>query len=225
MQQRDHDKEPPPRSPARSPRLACGTGEHAPLQIDPITHHVVRLVRELQGPIADLGKNLHALDAIDGVDLGVIRESLRMVEGLSRDLCMSLLEMSREPAIVSNALCGTSVLVVDVDAEQVQTLRDTLQEHGVTVATATSAPECLVRLAAERPDAVVLDLSLGSAFASTLALALPDIPIIATTTAAEHAAAAEALSRANAYIVGKPYRCGELVVLLEQILIAPRGSR
>ena len=81
-------------------------------------------------------------------------------------------------------MCGASVLLVEGDVSSTHALATVLREEGVNVITAQSGPEVFVRVAAQRPEAVIVDQSQGSMFATIAALA-PHVPILLATSAAE----------------------------------------
>jgi len=130
---------------------------------------------------------------------------------------------------VSSILCGASVLLVDDDVRQLRALAEILRSEHVTVVTATSAPECLIRVAAQRPEVIVLDLNVrGTDVLSlwrSLSMIEPRKPIILTTgLPPDHPVVVRALEVTNAWFLAKPFKVSELFVVLEQALITPRRS-
>jgi CheY-like chemotaxis protein len=132
--------------------------------------------------------------------------------------------------VASSILCGASVLLVDDDVTQLRALAEILRSEQVSVVTATSAPECLIRAAAQRPEVIVLDLSLpgGDAVALTRSLSALDasLPVILMTgLPSDHPSVTRTLEASNAWFLPKPFEPGELFIALEQALIAPRRTR
>ncbi len=132
--------------------------------------------------------------------------------------------------MASSILCGASVLLVDDDVTQLRALAEILRAEHVSVVTATSAPECLIRVVAQRPEVVVLDLSVPGtdAVGLTKSLAAIDasLPVILTTgLPSDHPSVTRTLAASHAWFLPKPFEPGDLFVALEQALIAPRRNR
>lgn len=127
----------------------------------------------------------------------------------------------------SSVLCGASVLLVDDNAAQLYALAELLRGELVAVATATSAPECLIRAQTQRPEVIVLDVHLDGTDVSVLARNLLAIdarmPIIVSTgLPRNHAAVQRALDATNGVLLPKPFELDQLCVLLERALVGTR---
>ena len=127
----------------------------------------------------------------------------------------------------SSVLCGASVLLVDDNAAQLYALAELLRGELVAVATATSAPECLIRAQTQRPEVIVLDVHLDGTDVSVLARNLLAIdarmPIIVSTgLPRNHAAVQRALDATNGVFLPKPFELDQLCVLLERALVGTR---
>ena len=124
----------------------------------------------------------------------------------------------------SSVLCGASVLLVDDNTAQLSALAELLRGELVAVATATSAPECLIRAQTQRPEAIVLDVNLDGSDVSVLARNLLAIdarmPIIVSTgLPRHHTAVKRVLDATNGVFLPKPFELDHLCVLLERALV------
>jgi DNA-binding response OmpR family regulator len=91
----------------------------------------------------------------------------------------------------------------------------------VNVVTATSAPECVVRVAAQRPEVVLADLALGMSLARMLASVAPQCQLIVTTPVQlARSPEVAAFAAAGAQVLVKPFEREELLLLLEAALIS-----
>ena len=130
----------------------------------------------------------------------------------------------------SSVLCGASVLLVDDDLHQLRALAEILRGERVSVVTATSGPECLIRVMAQRPEVVVLDLNVPGSDPVTLTRSLAKIdaalPVILTTgMPQDHPTVVRTLAATNGWFLPKPFDPSALFLVLEQALIAPRRAR
>ena len=137
---------------------------------------------------------------------------------------------SRGTHAVSSILCGASVLLVDDDLHQLRALAEILRTERISVVTATSGPECLIRVMAQRPEVVVLDLNVPGSDPVTLSNSLAKLdaalPVILTTGLPhDHPVVIRTLAATNGWFLPKPFDPAALFLVLEQALIAPRRTR
>jgi hypothetical protein len=183
-------------------QLASGSGEYS---LEPETEEdagVARIAHEFEDPIHRLRQALRTLShdtAAYEEPLREIEASLLAISRLVHDLGFAVV---RPHPIRSSVLCGASVLVVGEDIEQLRSLSQLLREEGVTPVTATSAPECIVRVTAQRPEVVIADRALGATLASMLSAVAPQLPMI---------------------VVAPPYSRMNLLGLLETVLLGPHA--
>jgi CheY-like chemotaxis protein len=202
-------------------RLASGSGQYAPFDpADP--EDVARIARDLQTPIYRLRQAIQALahDSEAGeVPLLTIHESLLAISRMVRELCFTVLGAAERPRPAkSSVLCGAAVLIAGEDPEQIQWLSTILREEGIAPVTAMSAPECLVRVTAQQPEAVIADLALGTTLANLLAVVAPHVPMIVTTAGREEA---RDFANTNAHVLDPPVTRVALLGLLETVLLGP----
>jgi len=112
------------------------------------------------------------------------------------------------------------ILVVDDDRNMCELLEARLGRRGFSVASATSAPEALDRLAARPCDVVVSDLNMrgmnGLELCERVVMNFPDVPVIVITAFGTLETAVGAI-RAGAYdFVTKPLRIEELRLAVER---------
>lgn len=117
-----------------------------------------------------------------------------------------------------------SILVVDDDETFNAVLRRALSRRGFAVAGATAAEEALAQARANRPDAVVLDLNLGSVSGLALIRPLleiaPKCRIVVLTGYASIATAVEAIKLGAVQYFAKPVEVDAIVAAFD----APAGS-
>ena len=117
-----------------------------------------------------------------------------------------------------------SVLVIDDDWRIRELVQLALEESGLSVRTAADGVSAIALMRAERPAAIVLDLSLPGADGFVVAKAVrevhgQDIPILLVTADSNAHATADAIG-ASGYL-GKPFDIDELTQLVEQALSRP----
>jgi CheY-like chemotaxis protein len=183
---------------------------------------VERIARELRDPVDRLR---HALQEVacepeaGEPRLREIHESLLAISLLVRELGVVVVgAVDRPRSARSSVLCGASVLVVGEDIERVEALSQILREERVALVTATSAPECLVHVTAQRPEVVIVDHALGVSLANTLATVAPRLPIIVTSAGDD----CEQFANPNAYVLDPPHTRVALLGLLETALLGAR---
>lgn len=105
------------------------------------------------------------------------------------------------------------ILVVDDDADICAVIRLTLEEEGYTVTTAANGRQALDRIGEQRPDIVLLDLTMpvmnGWEFNHRLQDVAPGIPVVFMTAAFR--AQAEAETHGAAGYLSKPFDVDELL--------------
>jgi len=117
------------------------------------------------------------------------------------------------------------VLVVDDDPDILEAICEILGMEGYRVAQARHGAEALARVAAERPDVILLDLMMpvmdGVAFAEALRTRHPgcDIPVLVISADANPERAGGLQARA---FLAKPF---DLETLLAQVAAATGGPR
>jgi CheY-like chemotaxis protein len=184
---------------------------------------VDRLARELRHPVERLRHVLQevAYDPEAGeVRLREIHENLLAISLLVRELSVVVIGAAHRPRSArSSVLCGASVLIVGEDPERLHAMSEILREERVALVTATSAPECLVRVTAQPPDVVIADHAVGVALASTLVTVAPRLPMIVTSAGDNEAV----FANTNAYVLDPPHTRVALLGLLETVLLAPHA--
>jgi CheY-like chemotaxis protein len=127
---------------------------------------------------------------------------------------------------VRKALAGTSVLLVDDDADNSELLALYVEAQGADVRTAESARAALELLKTWKPDVMLLDISMPEMDGYDLLKAirldptLRDTPAIAVTAHAferDKRRAAQATFSAH---VSKPYDCEALLYIVEKLTVA-----
>jgi DNA-binding NtrC family response regulator len=122
------------------------------------------------------------------------------------------------------------VLVVDDEPLIRWSLAETLTDRGHTVTEAGDGKEALrvVRLAANRPDVVLLDYRLPDSNDLSLFAAikreLPEIPIILMTAYGSPEITAGALSLGAYRVVSKPFEVQDLVTLVQEARASTYGE-
>ena len=162
-----------------------------------------------------------------GVEIG---EGTRFYFEIPRVAPETVTRSRAKTIVASSILCGASVLLVDDDLCQLRALAEILRAEHVSVVTATSAPECLIRVMAQRPEVIVLDLHLPGSDAVTLtrnvSMIDSSVPFILTTgMPSDHPTVTRTLAATQGWFLPKPFDPGELFTVLEQALIAPRRTR
>jgi CheY-like chemotaxis protein len=130
---------------------------------------------------------------------------------------------------MAKALTGTSILLVDDDADLVELLDYVLVEEGATVRTATTAREALKVVRTSRPDVMLLDIAMPEIDGYELLTvirrdpALSKIPALAVT--GYTAGREKHRSRAAGFAkhITKPFDIATLVNLIATL--APSPSR
>lgn len=116
---------------------------------------------------------------------------------------------------------GPRVLVVDDEAQIVRALSVNLQALGYEVEAASTGEEALKKAAADRPDAVILDLGLPGIDGVDVIRGLrgwTNVPIIVLSVREEEREKVEALDAGADDYVTKPFGMGELVARLRAAL-------
>lgn len=122
------------------------------------------------------------------------------------------------------------VLVVDDDAELVRLVSATLQAQGFEVASASNGAECLLAVASQRPDLIVLDIAmpvLDGFETLRLLRAKPEtggIPVIILTGRKGDADVARAWATAADFYLTKPFDAQELVTAVKRMIEAESGA-
>ena len=113
------------------------------------------------------------------------------------------------------------ILVVDDEAENIQSLSTLLLKHGHEVIDAGSGQEALAKLQSVKPDLILLDMMMpgmtGFELCSILQAdpELRDIPIIFLSAAVDQAFVIEALQHGGVDYVTKPFHGAELLTRLD----------
>ena len=118
-------------------------------------------------------------------------------------------------------LCGVAVLVT-ADRAELRELASLLRDEGLFVVTASSAPECLLRAAAQRPEVVIVDLALCGSQATLvrgLVSLVPGVSLIVTSDAPVDDAVLARFQDIRARILTKPYTAADVVRVIEQVLM------
>lgn len=130
---------------------------------------------------------------------------------------------------MAKALTGTSILLVDDDAELVELLDYILVEEGATVRTATTAREALKVVRSSRPDVMLLDIAMPEIDGYELLTvirrdpALSKIPALAVTGYTAEREKHRSRAAGFAKHVTKPFDIATLVNLIATL--APSPSR
>lgn len=119
------------------------------------------------------------------------------------------------------------VLVVEDHADTLDLIAEMLRRFGYQVRTAVTAAQAVRSVAADRPDAILLDVKLpdaaGVAGLEQLRRVLPDVPIIMLTANTDAAVARETLKRGAFDYITKPFDVDRVRSVLEAAL-ATSGS-
>jgi len=119
------------------------------------------------------------------------------------------------------------VLVVEDHPDTLDLVAEMLRRLGYQVRTAVTAEQALRSVAADRPDAILLDVKLpdaaGVAGLEQLRRVLPDVPIIMLTANTDAAVARETLKRGAFDYITKPFDVDRVRSVLEAAL-ATSGS-
>ncbi|HWF57818.1 MAG TPA: response regulator transcription factor [Candidatus Dormibacteraeota bacterium] len=121
-----------------------------------------------------------------------------------------------------------TVLIVDDEPEIVRILRDYLERAGYAVLTAADGEAALAAARRERPDLVVLDLSLPSLDGLDVARALRrdgEVPIIMLTARTEESDRVAGLELGADDYVAKPFSPRELVARIRAVLRRADAAR
>jgi len=116
------------------------------------------------------------------------------------------------------------ILVVEDQAELLEVIAEMLQRLGYNARLAGTAAEAYAIAAAERPNAILLDVTLpdasGTQTLDQLRLLRSDVPIIMVTANADETLARETLTRGAFDYIMKPFDMGRLGQVLEAALEA-----
>jgi len=119
------------------------------------------------------------------------------------------------------------VLVVEDHADTLDLIAEMLRRFSYQVRTAVTAAQAVRSVAADRPDAILLDVKLpdaaGVAGLEQLRRVLPDVPIIMLTANTDAAVARETLKRGAYDYITKPFDVDRVRSVLEAAL-ATSGS-
>jgi len=114
------------------------------------------------------------------------------------------------------------VLVVEDHPDTLDLVAEMLRRLGYQVRTAVTAEQALRSVAADRPDAILLDVKLpdaaGVAGLEQLRKLLPAVPIIMLTANTDAAVARETLKRGAFDYISKPFDIDRLKSVLEAAL-------
>lgn len=120
-----------------------------------------------------------------------------------------------------------NVLVVEDHADTLDLIAEMLRRFSYQVRTAVTAGQAVRSVAADRPDAILLDVKLpdaaGVAGLEQLRRVLPDVPIIMLTANTDAAVARETLKRGAFDYITKPFDVDRVRSVLEAAL-ATSGS-
>jgi CheY-like chemotaxis protein len=184
------------------------TREHSGLGLGlAIVHHIV----ELHGGTVTASS--------DGENKGAtFKITLPMIEaGLERESAENARVDRRMPA-ASGALAGTSILLVDDDADSCELMTFALGQHGALVASVANTAGALRHIAKHRVDVVVTDIQMpnGSGFDLLRELRLQHggrlpIPVLAVTAHARPEDGAAALSAGFAAYLTKPIDVRQMI--------------
>lgn len=127
---------------------------------------------------------------------------------------------------------GSRVLIVDDDADLLESLIRLLGRFGYTCLTASSGAEAIAAMEVEAPDVIVTDLHMpgldGVAVTRHARGLRPPIPVVLMTAYSAPAAHRQGLGAGAAIQVAKPFRNADLVTAVQRALDAPGegfGSR
>lgn len=135
--------------------------------------------------------------------------------------------MSRRD-VLGKGVRDVRLLIVDDDADLRMLLRTTFEDAHVDVAEAESAPTAAAAIAAERPDAIVLDVWMPGMDGLAFCRGLKDDPetrgiAVVMLTGSEHGTeAASAAAGADAFLL-KPFSPLELLAVVERLTGSLRG--
>ena len=119
------------------------------------------------------------------------------------------------------------VLVVEDHTDTLDLIAEMLRRFSYQVRTAVTAAQAVRSVAADRPDAILLDVKLpdaaGVAGLEQLRRVLPDVPIIMLTANTDAAVARETLKRGAYDYITKPFDVDRVRSVLEAAL-ATSGS-
>jgi len=119
------------------------------------------------------------------------------------------------------------VLVVEDHADTLDLIAEMLRRFSYQVRTAVTAAQAVRSVAADRPDAILLDVKLpdaaGVAGLEQLRRVLPDVPVIMLTANTDAAVARETLKRGAFDYITKPFDVDRVRSVLEAAL-ATSGS-
>ena len=137
-------------------------------------------------------------------------------------LAVLLLSDSLVSAAADRRLEGSSILVLDDDADSLDLLRVLLEDAGASVTPVASAASALERSTSERFDLVVSDIGMpemdGYAFMRSLRASDAAIPAIALTAYARVEDATRAREAGFQEHIAKPVDGRELLATIERLL-------
>jgi len=117
------------------------------------------------------------------------------------------------------------ILVVEDEVRLLHVIAEMIERFGYDTRLAETAAEAYTFAAAERPNAILLDINLpdaaGTQTLDQLRLLRPDVPVIMVTANADATLARETLARGAFDYVMKPFDMGHLGQVLEAALGTP----
>lgn len=120
------------------------------------------------------------------------------------------------------------ILLVEDDRDIVRTLAELLMDEGYQVDAARTEADAIAKVAARRPDLVLLDVTLaeGDGFAVCAAIreSDPDLPVIFLTASGDEPSTVEGLSLGAEDYIAKPFRPRELLVRIAAALRRHSGA-
>src|SRR3954469_620311 len=136
------------------------------------------------------------------------------------------------PPAEAPSLRGVSVLVVDSDVHALQFVRESLEQYGAVVVTATTPKEAKAKFSRQRPDVFVSDLVLADGDGLHLIREIrqlerangPSTPAAALTALARADDRRNALNAGYQMHLAKPVDAFELASTIERLAKAPDGT-
>jgi PAS domain S-box-containing protein len=121
------------------------------------------------------------------------------------------------------------ILLVEDEGSLRDLIAEYVREKGYTVLEAANAQEAMAQADVQTIDLLITDIVMpgesGERLASSLLERQPDVAVIFVSGYAEHAALEEALKRPNVVFLQKPFRFGELLNKIQQVLGSATASK
>jgi len=154
-----------------------------------------------------------------------LRQLMEVVDRLSHPELTDLLKklMSRAERRLHS---GRKILVVDDEADMLETCARILRRSGYTCLTTVSGQEAVALLQREHPDLVLTDLRMpsldGLALLRRVKQLAPEIPVVIFTAYVSEASARAAMEAGAASYLGKPFTAAQLRLTVERVLSGER---